>query len=103
VSVVADPVRLSRALDNLLANAIEHGGLRVGVSATTLGSRIRLEVSDRGTAVVPASRRHAAAGRGHGLPIVAGIAREHGGRLGVARSESGTVAILELPLAPENA
>jgi len=101
VSVVADPVRLSRALDNLIANAIEHGGLRVSVSAITLGSRIRVEVSDRGSQIVPARPRRAARGRGHGLPIVAGIAREHGGRLGVARSESGTIAILELPLAAE--
>jgi signal transduction histidine kinase len=98
VSVLADPVRLGRALDNLLANAIEHGGLRIGVSGRVLGSRIRVEVSDRGTDDAAARRPRREAG-GYGLPIVAGIAREHGGRLALARSRAGTIAILELPLA----
>jgi signal transduction histidine kinase len=100
VKVLADPGRIGRALDNLLANAIEHGGLRVSVSARVLGSRIRVEVSDRGRPEMPGVRRAPARSRGHGLPIVAGIAREHGGRLALARSSSGMVAILELPLEP---
>jgi len=100
VSIVADPQRMARALDNLLANAIEHGGLRVGVSARLIESRIRVEIADRGGPDPRPRRSSPPVGRGLGLPIVAGIAREHGGRLGVARSPSGTVAILELPLAP---
>jgi signal transduction histidine kinase len=98
VSVHADPLRLGRALDNLLANAIDHGGLRVSVCARVLGSRIRVEISDRGSPDPRARRRRFGTGRGHGLPIVAGIAREHGGRLALARSQSGSIAILELPV-----
>jgi signal transduction histidine kinase len=43
---MADPCRVAQALDNLLANAIEHGGLRVWVE-TTIGPRgMRISVSN---------------------------------------------------------
>jgi signal transduction histidine kinase len=97
-NVFVDPSSAGRALDNLLANAVEHGGLCVGVSARIRGSAVRVEVRDRRP---PAHHRPGAPrdGHGHGLPIVAGIAREHGGSFSVSRSAGGTVAILELPLA----
>jgi signal transduction histidine kinase len=101
-SVMVDAPSAGRALDNLLANAIEHGGLSVRVAARVSGAAVRVEVSDRGGAA-PRAGRAAATRRGHGLPIVAGIAREHGGSLTLSRSPTGTVAVLELPLAPRPA
>ena len=97
---MADPCRVAQALDNLLANAIEHGGLRVLVE-TTIGPRgVRISVSntasgtsDRGEGRVRDPRR------GHGLRVVASIAAAHGGRFVVHRPAGGWVAILELPLA----
>ncbi len=98
--VSADPLRVARALDNLIANAIEHGGLsvRVEVSATPQTIRILVLDSGRGAAASPRGRgrdpRH-----GHGLRVASRIAAEHGGRFLLGRLARGTAAVLELPRA----
>ncbi|MGH2974633.1 MAG: sensor histidine kinase, partial [Solirubrobacterales bacterium] len=97
--VLADPVRLSQALDNLIHNAIRHGGLRVRVNARAFAGGVRISVADSG-AVSPARDGRQDPRHGHGLPVVAAVAAEHGGRFLVRRSSIGTVAILELPFAP---
>ena len=98
VMVMADPCRVSQALDNLLANAIEHGGLRVRMEAAIGARRVRISVSNT---VLPASV-HAGPDlrRGHGLRVVASIAAAHGGRFLVQHPVGAWVAVLELPLAP---
>ena len=67
------PVRLAQALDNLIPNAIEHGGLRVQVEARTFPAGVRISVSDRparrsaregGTPARPATRPRPSSGRG---------------------------------------
>ncbi len=100
--VCADPARLARALDNLVANALEHGSRHVEICATLGTGRARVAVADGGSAERPAGI--ASAGRrdprrGHGLGVVTEIAREHGGRFFWVRSERGSVAVIELPLA----
>jgi signal transduction histidine kinase len=96
--VIADPTRVAQALDNLLANALEHGGLTVLVEAT-LGERgVRVAVTDSGNEAAPVPRRDPR--RGHGLAVAKEVAATHGGRLLVERGVRGTVAVLELPLAP---
>jgi C4-dicarboxylate-specific signal transduction histidine kinase len=107
--VIADPVRISQALDNLIVNALEHGGPNVVVEARAAGGRLRISVADDGGAARPASRSGAPAdvvgrltGRrrhGHGLEVVRSVAASHRGRFALQRSESGSVAMLELPLA----
>ena len=107
--VIADPVRLSQALDNLIVNALQHGGPNVIVEARTAGDRLRISVVDDGSAARPASRVGAPAeviGRltrrrrhGHGLEVVRSVAAAHRGRFALQRSEHGSVAVLELPLA----
>jgi signal transduction histidine kinase len=98
---MADPCRVAQALDNLLANAIEHGGLRVWVEATIASRGVRISVSN--TAPGASKRREGGARRdprrGHGLRVVASIARAHGGRFLVQQPAGGWTAILELPLA----
>jgi signal transduction histidine kinase len=98
---MADPCRVAQALDNLLANAIEHGGLRVWVE-TTIGPRgVRISVSNTAPRAPDRAENHAGRDprRGHGLRVVASIAAAHGGRFVVHRPAGGWAAILELPLA----
>ncbi len=96
--VMADPERLAQALDNLIHNAIRHGGLRVQVEAHAFAAGVRISVLDSG-----ATRGAGGAGRdprhGHGLRVVAAVAAEHGGRFLLRVSPAGTTATLELPFA----
>jgi signal transduction histidine kinase len=103
--VAGDPLRIAQACANLVANAFEHGGGRVRVRASTVGGHVRVEVSDDGpglpapvTALVAAARGRRSH-RGHGLAIVAAIARRHGGRVTSVPRAVGAHVILELPAA----
>jgi signal transduction histidine kinase len=99
VTVLADPDRLAQALDNLIDNALRHGGLRVSVDAEICADRVRITVRDGG-----AGRRRPARSadprHGHGLAIASRVAAEHGGSFRMLRGPAGTTAMLELPLAP---
>jgi signal transduction histidine kinase len=97
-TVLADPRRLAQALDNLIVNAIEHGGPPIRVVGSVSGASVRIEVVDRGCGGVGPTRR-ARGRRGHGLEVVARVAAQHGGRFMVSRGRRSTVAALELPLA----
>jgi signal transduction histidine kinase len=107
--LLADPERLSQALDNLIVNALDHGGPRILVEAGIRAGRLRIAVLDDGRRGRPAERMGAPAEviarllgrqrRGHGLEVVRRVAAEHGGRFALHRSEAGSVAVLELPLA----
>jgi hypothetical protein len=48
---VADPVRLTQVLDNLVANALRYGGPNVHVSAARAGAHVQLCVGDDGPGV----------------------------------------------------
>ncbi len=48
---------LAQALDNLIVNAIEHGGPAIVVEARLRGDRLRVAVADSGRASRPSSRR----------------------------------------------
>ncbi len=98
-SVLADPGRVAQALDNLIDNAMRHGGLRVYVDAEICAAGVRITVRDTGGASAPRQARPDPR-RGHGLAIVSRVAAEHGGRFRMLRSAVGATATLELPLAP---
>jgi len=109
-AVTGSPAELARALDNLLANAIEHGGSRIVATASAGRGVLRIVVSDsaRG-AQRPGGRRARRSlarriaggdGRGHGLRIVRRIAAEHGGSFALRAGAGATEAVLELPLEP---
>jgi signal transduction histidine kinase len=111
--LLGDAAALSRALDNLLANSLEHGSTRVRIEGRVDGGRLRIIVDDdlgangRGVAplAAPLARRPSRDGdprRGYGLAIVADIASAHGGRLALSRRGAGTRAVLELPLAADS-
>lgn len=108
--VDGDRCELAEALDNLIVNAIEHGGPEIVVEAEVAGGCLRLAVIDSGGAAPLGSRRRGGAGllaritgrarRGHGLRIVSRIAVAHGGEFKLRRAEPATEAVLELPLSP---
>ncbi len=103
-----DRAELSQALDNLIVNAIEHGGPLITVDAVTRGESLRIAVADNGRASRPPSRADSPAEviarlsgrrrRGHGLNVVRRVAAAHGGRFALERSERGSMAVLELPI-----
>jgi signal transduction histidine kinase len=99
--ILVEPRRVEGALDNLIANALEHGSLSVLVAARRSPRGVRISVVDGGAGCDGRRRRDPR--RGHGLRIVADVARDCGGRFLLDRSQGGTEAVLELPLAAPSA
>jgi signal transduction histidine kinase len=108
VTVSGDRCEISQALDNLIVNALEHGGPNVVVAAMAAPGALRVSVTDSGPAASRASRRRGSArplarlsGRhrhGHGLRVVRRVADAHGGSFRLRCSAAGTEAALDLPL-----
>ncbi|MGH2974414.1 MAG: sensor histidine kinase [Solirubrobacterales bacterium] len=106
--VGGDRCALAQALDNLIVNAIEHGGPTIVVSSRLREGRLRVAVADSGRASRPRSRRggpvaavERLAGRGrhgHGLAVVRRVVVAHDGVFALRRSDRGTLAVVELPL-----
>jgi len=105
-TVLGSGFELEQALDNLIKNALEHGGGALTVDAREIRGRIRLAVFDD-CPLRPARRANRAdlrgrlsgrARHGHGLRVVARIARSHGGNFDLRRAGGRTEARLELPL-----
>lgn len=109
--VDGDRLALAQAIDNLIVNAIEHGGPNVVVSARRREGRLRIAVVDSGSAARPPARRGGPAEvlarlsgrkrRGHGLAVVRRVVAAHEGRFVFERSPRGSTAAIELPLAGE--
>lgn len=109
VTATADRELVSRAIANLIDNALKYGGSRVTVATRKAGDFAEIVVSDDGPGIAPADRARAVErfvrldnartlpGGGLGLAMVAAVARLHGGALELA-GEKGLAAILRLPL-----
>ncbi len=107
-AVLGDRGGIEQAIDNLIVNAIEHGGPDIVVDCRCDKGRLRVSVTDRGARPEPPAggrpstvvaqltgrRRH-----GHGLAVVRRVAAEHRGRFILRRAGAGATALLELPLA----
>jgi signal transduction histidine kinase len=92
---------LRRALDNLIANALEHGGGRVLVEGERLGARARVTISDGGPGPRLLDKRAGRSPhllRGHGLAIASEAIDAHGGSLMGGVGGNGAGLVLELPL-----
>jgi hypothetical protein len=101
--VEADPIGMAQAFDNLIGNALEHGGPPVVVTGAEVAGRLRITVAN-GCAPAGASNggrsgNGADQRRGHGVAIVSEVAAAHRGRFALCETGSGCVAALELPLA----
>jgi signal transduction histidine kinase len=114
-AIEGDRIDLIAALDNLVANALEHGGPLIELTAGLIGGRLCLAVVDSGNGARRRAREREARRRrprnllgrlagksrhGHGLRLVRRTATDHGGSFALLRGEEGTSAVLELPLAP---
>jgi signal transduction histidine kinase len=109
--VRGDRCQLSQALDNLIVNAIEHGGAAIVVTARAHAGRLQIAVADSGGGSRSRSRREGSTAllarlsgkrrHGHGLRLVGRTAKGHCGGFRLERSEAGTRALLELPLLDE--
>ena len=109
IRVDADPLRLEQALDNLVENALRHGGGTIRLAARPAGETVELHVADEGTGFPPAFLDHAferftrsdearaGGGTGLGLAIVDVIARAHGGSAGAANRERGADVWISVP------
>lgn len=117
--VIGDADALRRAVSNLVANAIKHGGAGNHRVAIAIGRRegndeLVVEVSDRGPGIPRSEQSHLfdafyrgsrarerqVPGSGLGLSVVRQIAREHGGRVEVSSTPGmGSRFSLVLPAA----
>lgn len=96
--VAGDPVAMSQALDNLIANALEHGGPPLVVTAAQVSGRLRLTLAN-GRSGDERRPERGDPRRGHGVRIVHDFAESHSGRFALCETGSGCVAALELPIA----
>lgn len=102
-----DPVLLGQLVQNLVANALEHGAPPVRVSITGDADAATLDVrnANRGGPIPPEELRsifepyttRTAGHLGLGLHIAKQIARAHGGHLEARSDASGTILSLRLP------
>ncbi|HRH13858.1 MAG TPA: ATP-binding protein [Azonexus sp.] len=96
------PRALTRAVGNLIDNALKYGGGEISVRVTRQAGEVWIDVADRGTGIPeseaerlkrPFTRldaaRSNATGTGLGLAIVERIARLHDGRLELLRNPGG--------------
>jgi signal transduction histidine kinase len=117
VEALADRELISRALANLIDNALKYGGDRIAVTVTAAGRWADLVVSDNGPGIAPQDREIAlrrfsrldnartGPGAGLGLAMVSAVAQMHGGELVLGDSggagglggAQGLVATLRLP------
>ncbi len=104
--VEADPHAITRAIGNLLGNAVAHGGNR-GLIETRVGPGPIIEVSDQGPGIAAEARerifepfrreRWDRDGCGLGLHLVREIMTAHGGTAALVSSSSGTTFRLAFP------
>jgi len=109
---VLRPKAITRAVNNLIDNAVKYGGSEITLAASAIGGEIRVEISDHGPGVPateierikrPFSRLESArtdtTGTGLGLAIVERIARLHEGRLDLLPNPGGGLLVrLTLPI-----
>ena len=115
--IPADKESLSRAILNLLDNAVKYSGGRplVVLRVWARDARIYLQVEDEGIGISPAEQRRIfdkfyrsskaleqnIKGSGIGLPLVDHIIRAHGGKVSLESEPGrGTRVTIELPVTP---
>lgn len=110
-SIRGDRNALTRAVQNLVANAIRHGGSGewIGVNAKRDGENVRITVEDRGPGIDPSEASHlfeafyrgrksaSTPGAGLGLAIVRQVAVSHGGSVQAERRRSGAAFSIQIP------
>src|SRR5207253_5015298 len=100
VTLRGDAEGLARAFDNLLANALEHGGRDALVEAEVRGTTLHVIISDGGPGLPAAEGKvdGRPPGRGHGLRIAREIIERHNGKLDPGIGARGPGVVVELPV-----
>lgn len=105
--VEVDPLRVTRAMNNLIDNAIRVStpGSVVRIATRSRGSWVYVGVLDRGPGIDPERVRDGDPGdAGFGLGIVRQVAAMHGGQLvGVLRDGGGSLLSIALPVVADPA
>lgn len=108
------PKDLSRAIDNLLSNALKYGdpSKTITVNITEYKERVTISVHNEGNPIpvaeqeaifqvyrrAQAARQGRVQGWGIGLPLVRGIAESHGGSIDLeSTKEFGTAFTISIP------
>lgn len=111
--ISGDRNALTRAVQNLIANAVRHGGSGewIGVRASRGNEHVRITVEDRGPGIDAGEAAHlfepfyrgrnsaTVPGAGLGLAIVREVAVAHGGSVEIERRRGGAAFTIELPAA----
>jgi signal transduction histidine kinase len=97
--VEGDPVGMAQAFDNLIANALEHGGPPLVITGATVAGKLRVTVANGRAPAGDIARRNGDPRHGHGTSVISEVASAHHGRFALCRTGGGCVAALELPLA----
>jgi signal transduction histidine kinase len=120
VDVLADRELMSRALANLIDNALKYGGDKVQITVRSAGRLAEIAVSDNGPGIAREDRERAlrrfnrldnaraSPGAGLGLAMVSAVAQLHGGEFalsdrvdggsgGRSPGSSGVVATIRIP------
>lgn len=115
--VLAEPDSLTRAMSNLIDNAIKFSpdNARIGISVDRNGNDLQVAIRDHGSGIDPAilprlfsrfatggQQNARAKGTGLGLTYVSAVIERHGGRLWVANApDGGAIFTFALPEAAE--
>ena len=90
---------MAQAFDNLIANALEHGGPPLVITGATVAGKLRVTVANGRATTNEGARRNGDPRHGHGTEVISEVASAHHGRFALCRTGGGCVAALELPLA----
>jgi two-component system heavy metal sensor histidine kinase CusS len=106
-TAMGDPLLTGRVLDNLIDNALRHGGEHVAILVEAEAGVVRVSVTDDGPGVPKGIRSRvferftregaSASGFGLGLAIARGLAEAQNGRLWLDEESAGGRFVLELP------
>jgi signal transduction histidine kinase len=110
-TALGDPLLTGRVLDNLIDNALRHGGENIDVAIEPQAGVVRVSVTDDGPGVPRGVRSRVferftregapATGFGLGLAIARGLAEAQRGRLWLDEEAAGGRFVFELPATPE--
>lgn len=108
-TILGSREQVDAALENLLENALRHGGAKIEVRGWTMREQTGVDVIDDGPGISPANLPHIfdrffttdreRGGTGLGLALVRAVAEAHGGTVTVESRAGRTCFRLSLPLA----
>jgi len=110
-TALGDPLLTGRVFDNLLDNALRHGGEHVEIAVAAMPEWVRVTVSDDGPGI-PATIRDRvferfsregapSTGFGLGLAIARALAEAQGGHLSLDDAPGGARFVVDFPTAPD--